>query len=84
MYEQLLFRGCFKTSAIELKDLQECGATSESDKNRWEPVFCCRNGPSALLTPEVCFISRLLLSTSCVVFYPSRGAGIRNMLRLSC
>ena len=57
MYVQLSFRGCFKTSAIELKELQECGATSKSDKNGREPVFCCRNEPSSLLTPEVCFIS---------------------------
>lgn len=60
---QLSLRGCFKTSAVEL---QECGATSESDKSGREPVFRWRNEPSPLLTAEVCFMSMLLLSSSCV------------------
>lgn len=66
MYVQLSLRGCFETSAVELKELRECGPTSKSDKNGREPVFCCRNEPSSPLIAEVCFLSMLLLSASCV------------------
>lgn len=33
MYVQLSFRRWCKTSAVELKEMQECGDTSKSDKN---------------------------------------------------
>jgi len=61
--------GVLKPAPLSSEELQEPGATSKSDKNGREPVFCCRNELSSILTPEVCLISMLLLNTGCVYFF---------------
>lgn len=68
---------------VLLSSKRECGVASKSGKNGREPVFCCRNETSSLLTSKVCLSVWFLSISYCVVFYPSGGSGIRSVLSLS-